>query len=134
MANFFVDRPPALRFNLITPAEPQSLFIHRLDEIKTNSATKYARARASWGLTGRAGNDGGIGPDVAKPSQGPAPLRSQDSGRRLLPGQSRAGQGALPLPRWQIDGSEDAGGSCTYRRDPAPALARASREDSSAQK
>jgi hypothetical protein len=29
---------------------------------------------------------------------------------RLLPSQSGAGQDALPLPRWQIDKSEDAGG------------------------
>jgi hypothetical protein len=58
---------------------------------------RKARARASWGLTGGAGHDDGIGPDIAKPSQGPAPLWSQDSGRRLLPGKSGAGQGALPL-------------------------------------
>jgi hypothetical protein len=44
-----------------------------------------------------------------------------------------AGQGALPLPRWQIDGPEDAGRSCAYRRDPAPALARASRDGSGSQ-
>ena len=57
-----------------------------------------------------------------------------DAGRRLLPGQSRAGQGALPLPWWQIDRSEDAGWSCAYRRSPAPALARLSRWSSGGQK
>ena len=60
-----------------------------------------ARARARHGvLLVEPGHDVGIQPDVAKPPQGPAPLRSQDAGRRLLPGQSGAWQGALPLPRW----------------------------------
>jgi hypothetical protein len=52
-----------------------------------------ARARASWGLSAR------TRPwwwhPTRHPSQGPPPLRSQDSGRRLLPGQSGAGQGAV---------------------------------------
>src|SRR6476620_4753800 len=87
-----------------------------------------ARARASWGLTGGWYSDVGI---IAKPSPEPAPLWSQDAGRRLLPGESRARQGALPLPRWQIDRPENAGRSCTYRRGPALAVARLSREASS---
>jgi hypothetical protein len=72
-------------------------------------------------------------PDTAKPSQGPAPLWSQDEGRRLLPGQGGARQGALPLPRWQIDRSEDGGRSCAYRRGPASPVARLSREGSGGQ-
>jgi hypothetical protein len=89
--------------------------------IETDDATSMrARARASWGLTGRA--------------QGPAPLWSQDSGRRLLPGQSGARQGALPLPWWQIDRSEDASWSRAHRRGAAPPLARLSREGSGGQK
>jgi hypothetical protein len=38
---------------------------------------------------------------------------AKDSGLRLLPGQSGTGQPALPLPRWQIDKSEDGGGACS---------------------
>jgi hypothetical protein len=99
---------------------------------ETDDATSMrARARASWGLTG---HDDGVGPDVAKPAQGPAPLRSQDAGRRLLPGQSGARQDALPLPRWQVDRPKDAGGSCTYRRGPATPVDRLSREGSGGQK
>jgi hypothetical protein len=79
-------------------------------------------------------SDDGVGPDVAKPAQGPAPLRSQDAGRRLLPGQSGARQDALPLPRWQVDRPKDGGGSCTYRRGPATPVARLSREGSGGQK
>src|ERR1700720_893552 len=66
-----------------------------------------------------------------QPSQGPAPLRSKDASRRLLPGQGGARQDALPLPRWQIDRPENAGWSCTYRRGPALAVARLSRKASS---
>jgi hypothetical protein len=56
---------------------------------------------------------------------------AKTASRRLLPGQSGAWQGALPLPRWQIDGSEDAGWSSAYRRGPATATAWLSREGSS---
>jgi hypothetical protein len=96
--------------------------------IETNDATSV-RARHGVLLL-EPGHGVGIQPDIAKPSQGPAPLWSQDTGRRLLPGQSGAGQGALPLPRWQIDRSEDPGWSCTYRRGPAPAVTTLSREGS----
>ena len=90
-----------------------------------------ARVRARHGvLLVEPGHDVSIRPDIAKPSQGLAPLWSQDSGRRLLPGQSGAGQRALPLPRWQIDRTEDPGWSCAYRRGPAPAVATLSREGS----
>jgi hypothetical protein len=94
-----------------------------------------ARVRARHGvLLVEPGHDDGVGPDVAKPAQGPAPLRSQDAGRRLLPGQSGARQDALPLPRWQVDRPKDGGGSCTYRRGPATPVARLSREGSGGQK
>ena len=96
----------------------------RLPAADSRLGSMRARARASWGLRGEAGNDGGIRTDIAKPSQGPAPLRSQDAGRRLLSGQSGAGQAALPLPRWQIDRSKDPGWSRAYRRGAAPALDR----------
>ena len=70
-------------------------------------------------------------PLPTEPAPAPAPLRRQDAGRRLLPGQSGARQDALPLPRWQIDRPEDPSWSCTYRRGPASAVARLSREASS---
>jgi hypothetical protein len=63
-----------------------------------------ARVRARHGvILAEPGHAVAIQPAVAKPSQGPAPLWSKDSGPRLLPGQSGARQGALPLPRWQVD-------------------------------
>ena len=40
----------------------------------------------------------------------------RNSGRRLLPGQSGARQGALPLPRWQVNRPEDAGWSSRMAR------------------
>ena len=52
---------------------------------------------------------------------------AKNLGRRLLPGQSGARQGALPLPRWQVNRPEDAGWSCAYRRGPATPVARLSR-------
>ena len=65
--------------------------------VETDNATSSRARRACARVMGsywRAGNDSGIRPDIAKPPQGPAPLWSQDSSRRLLPGRSRAGQGA----------------------------------------
>jgi hypothetical protein len=63
-----------------------------------------ARVRAHHGvLLAEPEHDIGIRPNSVRPSQGPATLWSKDSGRRLLQGQSGAGQGALPLPRWQVD-------------------------------
>src|SRR5580700_805833 len=55
--------------------------------VKTNDATSNARVCARV--------MGSIRPDIAKPSQGPAPLWSQDSGRRLLPGQGGATLGPV---------------------------------------
>jgi hypothetical protein len=52
--------------------------------IKTNNATSM-RARHGVLLV-EPGHDHGIQLAVAKPSHGPAPLWSQDLGRRLLPG------------------------------------------------
>jgi hypothetical protein len=70
-----------------------------------------ARVRARHGvLLVEPGHDVGIQPAIAKPSQGPSPLRSQDSGRRLLPGQSGARQGALPLPWRKIEGPKTEAG------------------------
>jgi hypothetical protein len=63
-------------------------------------ATRQQRARARHGvLPVEPGHDIGTRPDITKPTQGPAPLRSQDSSRRRLPGQSRT---CVALPRWQI--------------------------------
>ena len=47
--------------------------------VKTSDASSNARACARvMGSTGEPGHDVGIRPDIARPSQGPAPLRSQD--------------------------------------------------------
>ena len=123
----------------VAPALPRtSRFLLRLRAIAKSKQTMQlicARVRARHGvLQVEPGHDDGIGPDVAKTAQWPAPLRSQDSRRRLLPGQSGAGQGALPLPRRQIDGPEDTGWSCTDRRGPATGVARLSSESSGGQK
>jgi hypothetical protein len=59
---------------------------------KLINATTMRAVRARHGvLLVQPGHDVSIRPDIAKPSHGPAPLWSQDSGRRLLPGQSGAG-------------------------------------------
>jgi hypothetical protein len=71
--------------------------------VETDNATSM-RARARHGvLLAEPEYDVGIRPNSVRPPQGPAPLWSKDSGRRLLPGESIAGQGALPLPRWQVN-------------------------------
>jgi hypothetical protein len=96
--------------------------------IKTNYATSM-RARHGVLLV-EPGHDDGIRPDVAKSSQRPAPLWSQDSGRRLLPGQSRARQSSLPLSWWQIDRPKDNRWPRPNSGGAAPTLAGISTADS----
>jgi hypothetical protein len=65
---------------LVTPAE----YVACVEPKRTMQHLVCARVRARHGvLLVERRHDVGIRPDIAKPSQGPAPLRSQDSGRRL---------------------------------------------------